>query len=217
MSNARYARNAHHPAHHTAHHKYPFRPVRWLCALVVVGAATWALSTSALAAPIPCGPASGSGGVSDPLGIQARANAKKVPISADEAATREAGEAARKCLSNVQRAMNQIAIPAVSFSVDFSGLLSGMINQACQVVTTQIDQAGRVINNTVSGAANRVVRDINDSLGLPPGYGAGTNVGGTVATPGFSGGGLGGSVGVPSPSQPGMMDRVFCTLTGNCP
>jgi hypothetical protein len=162
---------------------------------------------------VPCGPGS-------PLvdAIKARGADKMAAISRDEAATAEAVDAAKKCLANIARAINAISIPAVSFSVDFSGILSGMINRACQVVTTKIDSAGRVVSGTVSGAANRVIGDVNSALTLP---GGGTVVGGSVgasvATPGFTGAPMGGTVAVPSAAPPGMFDRVACTLRGNCP
>ncbi len=169
-----------------------------------------ALSDSADAQRIDCNPIVGA--------AQARYAAKAAKVSEDEAATAEAVDAAKKCLANIARAINAISIPAVSFSVDFSGILSGMINRACQVVTTRIDSAGRVVSGTVSGAANRVIGDVNSALTLP---GGGTVVGGSVgtsvATPGFTGAPMGGTVAVPSAAPPGMFDRVACTLRGNCP
>jgi hypothetical protein len=150
--------------------------------------------------------------------VQDRGNNKREAISRDEAATAEAVDAAKKCLANIARAINAISIPAVAFSVDFSGILSGMINRACQVVTTQIDSAGRVVSGTVSGAANRVIGDVNSAIGLPPGTGTpvtGT-VGASVGTPGFVGGPISGTVAIPGASPPGFFDRVACTLRGNC-
>jgi outer membrane murein-binding lipoprotein Lpp len=150
--------------------------------------------------------------------VNTRGDAKGDAISRDEAATAEAVDAAKKCLANIARAINAISIPGVAFSVDFSGILSGMINRACQVVTTQIDSAGRVVSGTVSGSANRVIGDVNSAIGLPPG--TGTPVSGTVgsvATPGFAGTPMGGTVALPPVTQPGLFDRMACTLRGNCP
>lgn len=163
---------------------------------------------------VPCGP-----GSSLVEAIKAKGADKIAAISRDEAATAEAVDAAKRCLANIARAINAISIPSVSFSVDFSGILSGMINRACQVVTTQMDSAGRVVSGTVSGAANRVIGDVNSAIGLPPGVGTPVSgsVGSPVATPGFAGTPMGGAVGVPAPAAPGFFDRVACTLRGNCP
>jgi hypothetical protein len=150
--------------------------------------------------------------------VEDKGNRKITAISRDEAATAEAVDAAKKCLANIARAINAISIPSVAFSVDFSGIVGGMVNRACQVVTTQIDGAGRVVNGTVSGAANRVIGDVNSAIGLPPG--TGTPVSGTVgsmATPGFVGTPMGGTVALPPATQPGLFDRMACTLRGNCP
>jgi hypothetical protein len=152
------------------------------------------------------------------LAIDKKGEDRRGAISRDEAATAEAVDAAKKCLANIARSINAISIPGVAFNADFSGIVGGMINRACQVVTTQIDSAGRVVSGTVSGAANRVIGDVNSTIGLPPG--AGTPVSGTVgsvATPGFAGTPTGGTLAIPPVTQPGLFDRMACTLRGNCP
>lgn len=167
-------------------------------------------SASVTAAPIPCSDLTRV--------VNERAETKAGRVSAEEAASAEAISAAKQCLANVSRALNQIAIPGVSISIDFSGIIRNMVNRACQVVTTRIDEAGRVVNGTVSGAANRVIGGINDVIPLPPGTGPVVG-GGTTTAPGgggVTGGGLTGGATTPS-VPPGGWDWIACRIRGTCP
>ena len=189
-------------------------PDAWCCAAAKGRAIAVALalcaSGAAPAAPIPCGDLTRA--------VNERAQAQTERVSMEEAATAEAVSAARQCLANVSRALNQIAIPGISITIDFSGIISNMINRACQVVTTRIDEAGRIVNGTVSGAANRVIGGINDVIALPPGTGPVVG-GGTTSGPGAGGvtsGGMGGNASTPS-VPPGGWERIACRIRGTCP
>jgi hypothetical protein len=164
----------------------------------------------AVAAPIDCNGLTAA--------IKTAGGQRSAAISTNEAATAEAAAAAKQCLSNVSRALNQIAIPGVSISVDFSGIIRNMVNRACQVVTTRIDEAGRVVDGTVSGAANRVIGGVNDVIPLPPGTGPVVG-GGTTTAPGgggVTGSGLTGGATTPA-VPPGGWDRIACRIRGTCP
>lgn len=154
------------------------------CALatsVIVGAGALGLSAPVQAQAVDCAPFAQA--------AAAGRDRAQVHISEQEAATKEAMDAAKQCLANIDRALNGL-IPGIRFTVDFSGILRNMINRACQVVTTRIDAAGNVIGGTVSDATNRfngVIPPI-----LPPG---------TIGvSPGPGGGGGGGFF--PSPPAP---------------
>jgi hypothetical protein len=193
------------------------RGIRVLRLCLAAAAATMALSTSGAvwAAPIECGALRAH--------VENKKSAKLEAVSADEAATAEAVNAAKQCLANIARAINAISIPGVAFSVDFSGILNNMINRACQVVTSRIDEAGRVVNGTVSGAANRFIGDVNSTLNLPSGVLTGGANASVTGSAGAVNSGLTGSIAVPgvaapvTPAPSTLWDRVTCTMRGDCP
>lgn len=136
----------------------------------------------------------------------------KTRITAQEAATKEALDAAKNCLKRIDDAMAAM-IPGIGLSIDFSGLLAGLINKACGVVTSKIDAQGRVIQGSVSDATNRVIGDINGAVG--GNVATGGTAGVPTGTPGFnpSTGGLGGTVTAPAPTAP-TTTNTSCRLLG---
>jgi hypothetical protein len=159
------------PVHPVQVHDRPegLEPARRLRCMagIVAGIALGMSVIDGRAGPIPC--SSLTAAVTD------AARQSRDRVSTDEAATAEAVDAARQCLTNIARSLNQVSIPGVPVSIDFGGILRGMLSRACRVVTTQIDQAGRVVNGSVSGSANRVIRDVNATL--PAGQGSPVTVG----------------------------------------
>ncbi len=129
-------------------------------------------------------------------------------ISRQAAATKEALDAAKACLKRIDDAMAML-IPGFSINLDFSGIIAGMINKACNVVTSKIDEQGRLINGTASDISNRVIGGINDTVGAgianggttrPPTGPGGAQPQGPGVTP--SGNGMGGNATVPPPANP---------------
>lgn len=187
--------------------------VRGAVGAALVGIALTCGSAVATAAPVDCSVYAQA--------AQRGKEAEKTAISVQSAATKEALDAAKQCLANIDRAM-ALLIPGVSISLDFSGILSGMIARACQVVTSKINQAGQLVNGTVTDATNRVIGTVGGALP------AGTVTGGTTAggVTGVTGGttGLGGTatIGAPAAPQPGAapgagaVNTLLCKLNGTC-
>lgn len=167
------------------------------------------------------------------------AEAEKTKLSRQEAATKEAIDNLKACLERINTALNRMipGVPSIT-PADFSAILNNLMNRACQVVTTKIDQAGNVVQGTVSGAANRYIGDINKAIdpngvlgapvintngtqSLPSAYPGVTGSPGSVATPGImpgyvQGGQPQGSLQQPGGTQPGMWDKLSCYFSPNC-
>ena len=107
-------------------------------------------------------------------------------------------------------------IPGVSVNMNIAGIIAGMINRACQVVTTRIDNAGQTINGTVSGATNRVIGGVNDAVTVPVVSG-GAQVGSSSTVPTVQTTPTGGSVSVGAGSATsGLSSSIWCRLRGTC-
>lgn len=130
-------------------------------------------------------------------------------ITAEEAATKEALDAAKACLKRIDDAMAAM-IPGISLNIDFSGLLAGMVNKVCGVVTSKINAQGQVITGTVSGVTTRTIGSINDVIGAPVATG-----GGGVATVPYAPptNPLGGSVST-APAAPAPSTNLTCRALG---
>jgi hypothetical protein len=147
-------------------------------------------------------------------------NAANNVISQSEASTHEATSAARQCLENIQNSMNKLipGMPSIS-PADFTSLLNGMINRACQVVTTQIDSAGNVIQGTVSGVTNRVIGDVNSQVNNATGGNLGGNVISTGSTTPIISTGTASPTVTPSStssSSTSIWGKLTCAVTPGC-
>jgi hypothetical protein len=142
-------------------------------------------------------------------------NREQTRASVEAAASKEALDASLRCLENIMRALNGM-IPGVSVNLNIAGIISGMINRACQVVTTRIDTAGQTINGTVSGATNRVIGGVNDAVPVPVVSG-GTRAGATSTAVESVQTSPNGNVSVTAPSPTGSFGSdIWCRLRGTC-
>lgn len=149
--------------------------------------------------------------------------AEQTRISQQEAATKEAISSARSCIEKVLSAANKMipGIPSITVT-DLDAILNQMMNRACQVVTTQIDSAGRVVKGTVSDATNRVIGGINDAVKDStevPGIGNAGNVvnskSGTGSTS-FTGGSPVANTSTPVTAETSIWSRITCVMSGGC-
>ncbi|MDL5034282.1 hypothetical protein QRD43_20440 [Pelomonas sp. APW6] len=144
-------------------------------------------------------------------------------IAGSEASTKEATTNARACLEKIQNAISKMipGMPSIT-PADFQQLLDAMMTRACQIVTTQIDSAGNVIQGTVSGASNRYIGDVNSAVNNATGGMLGGNVintGQNVPITGIPGSGSNANPrAAPQPAapRPDIWERLQCALSPSC-
>ncbi|TXI24244.1 MAG: hypothetical protein E6Q67_03220 [Roseateles sp.] len=144
-------------------------------------------------------------------------------ISGSEASTKEATSNARACLEKIQNAMSKMipGMPSIT-PADFQQLLDAMMARACQIVTTQIDSAGNVIQGTVSGVTNRYIGDVNSAVNNATGGMLGGNVintGQNVPITNIPGtGSVASPIAAPQPAAPtpSVWARLQCALSPSC-